>query len=343
VTDELKTLKAYHDSLPIPGPAVAARARTLLASEPLGPPERPRRLSAIALRSSAVIGLAAAMTTAVIIVGRTEATSPLSVPPADAAELLQYAAAASAKDPRPRPGQIVYEDRKDVTWGIILEPGVEHEHTQEVRRETWTPVSDPGQALARVTYGIATPASDRVVRPAGKVEYQRAGRCMTSPTGRRAIDEQPTDPQRLLDGIRADETAAATTQGRLNHRIERSITMRLVKLAQNPLAGSRLRATVFEAMSQLPTASMVPDLANSAGRRGLGVSVRYQGPDGLERHELIFEPKTYRFLGWRTWTEMVREDGSTAEVMRGSTALLTTMTVDAMPKVPEDSVSSTFC
>jgi hypothetical protein len=29
--------------------------------------------------------------------------------------------------------------------------------------------------------------------------------------------------------------------------------------------------------------------------------------------------------------------------MRGSTALLTTMTVDAMPKVPEDSVSSTFC
>jgi hypothetical protein len=39
----------------------------------------------------------------------------------------------------------------------------------------------------------------------------------------------------------------------------------------------------------------------------------------------------------------VRADGSTTEVMRGSTAVLTTKTVDAMPKVSEDAISSTFC
>jgi hypothetical protein len=28
-----------------------------------------------------------------------------------------------------------------------------------------------------------------------------------------------------------------------------------------------------------------------------GASIRYQGPDGGQRAELIFEPETYRFLG----------------------------------------------
>lgn len=349
MTDELKTLKAYHDSLPAPGPAVAARARALLGSEPLSPPERPRRISVIALRTGAVIGLAAAMTTAVIMAGGNDITSPLSVPPANAAELLQYAAVASAKDPRPQPGQFVYQDRKDITWGIIIEQGGRHEHAQEVRKEIWTPVSDPSSALARFTYGVAKSTSDRVLRPAGKVEYRRVGHCTVLPTATRAIGEQPTDPQRLLGSIRDDVTAAASAEQPLPSHdpryrsIERSVTMRLVKLAQDPLAGSQLRATVFQAMSQLPTATMVPDLADSAGRHGLGVSVRYQGRNGWEREELVFEPETYRFLGWRSWVEMARADGSTAEVMRGSTAVLTTKTADAMPKVPKDAISSTFC
>ncbi|MGN9785834.1 CU044_5270 family protein [Nonomuraea sp. ZG12] len=348
MTDELKPFRAYHDSLPAPAPAVTARARAraLLATEPLSPPVRPRRLSALARRTGAVLGLAAAMTAGMIMVDGTDVTSPLSVPPANAAELLQYAAAASAKEPRPRPGQFVYEDRKDIRWGIILGGGGRHEHAQEARREIWTPVSDPGRALARVTYGTAKSTSDRVIRAAGKVEYQRAGHCTASTTGTRPIGELPADPQRLLDSIRADETAAAAqppATHRLNRGIERSVTMRLIKLVQNPLADSRLRATVFQAMSQLPTATLIPDLADSAGRHGLGVSVRYHGPDAWEREELVFEPKTYRFLGWRSWTEMTREDGSAAEVMRGSTALMTTKTVEAMPKVPQDAVSSTFC
>ncbi|GAA3316489.1 hypothetical protein GCM10020219_035630 [Nonomuraea dietziae] len=40
-------------------------------------------------------------------------------------------------------------------------------------------------------------------------------------------------------------------------------------------------------MSQMPTATMRTDLADLAGRQGIGASIRYQGPDGWERAELI--------------------------------------------------------
>ncbi|WP_405142383.1 hypothetical protein OG589_34335 [Sphaerisporangium sp. NBC_01403] len=88
----------------------------------------------------------------------------------------------------------------------------------------------------------------------------------------------------------------------------------------------------------MPAATVVPDLADTAGRHGVGASIRYEGPDGWERAEFIFERETYRFLGWRTWIER-----GTEETMLGGTAVLAIKVVDSMPEVPKNAGKPAFC
>ncbi|WP_433352025.1 CU044_5270 family protein [Microtetraspora malaysiensis] len=373
--NDLQTIKAHHDSLPGPDPQVAARAWERLAAEaeveraggaPHTPaPSRPRRSHApgrgrIALRAGIVVGLAAAVTAGVIVVRGDDGSSLLATRPANAAELLRYAAAVAAEeDPRPRPGQFVYVDRKDVEWRFGISRTGTYEYAQDVRREVWIPATDPGKALARSTYGekhVGSGRSEVDGQPAGAVEYQRAGQChmdvLHVPS--QGVSDLPTDPDRLLTRIREDAEAVVRAEkpapgevppsgDQINRQIERTVAMKLVSLAENPFGSSRTRAVVFSALSKMPATTMVPDLTDPAGRHGVGASISYQGPDGQEREELIFEPETYRFLGWRSWMEMKQEDGRTRETMRAGTAMMAIKVVDSMPEVPKDADTPTYC
>ncbi|MFD1502142.1 CU044_5270 family protein [Streptosporangium lutulentum] len=373
--NDLQTIKAHHDSLPGPAPQVAARAWDRLAAEaeaeragggPHTPaPSRPRRSHVpgrgrIALRAGVVVGLAAAMTAGVIVVRGDDGSSLLGTRPANAAELLRYAAAVAVEeDPRPRPDQFVYVDRKDVEWHFVgaLRTG-RYELAQDVRREVWIPAADPGKALARSTYGEKHTSGDQsqVGVASGTVEYQRAGQCpmdvLHVPS--QDVSDLPTDPDRLLTRIREDAEAVVRAEkpaqgetppsgDQIKRRIERAVAMKLVSLVENPFGSSRTRAVVFGALSKMPTTTMVPDLTDPAGRHGVGASISYQGPDGQEREELIFEPGTYRFLGWRSWTETKQEDGRTRETMRAGTAMMTIKVVDSMPEVPKDADAPAYC
>lgn len=174
--DELQTIKAHHDSLPGPAPQVAARAWDLLtagaeAERAGGGPRRPagwrlRRSPGpgrIALRAGVAVGLAAAVTAGVVMVRVDDGPSLLGVQPANAAELLQHAAAVAAEgDPQPRPDQFLYVDRKDVTQSFGFGPSTgRYEYTQDVRREVWIPAADPGKALARSRTETSTGALSR--------------------------------------------------------------------------------------------------------------------------------------------------------------------------------------
>ncbi|WP_031163714.1 CU044_5270 family protein [Streptosporangium roseum] len=372
--DELQTIKAHHDSLPGPAPQVAARAWDLLTAEAEAEragssPRRPvgwrlRRWPGpgrIALRAGVAVGLAAAVTAGVVMVRVDDGPALLGVQPANAAELLQHAAAVAAEgDPQPRPDQFLYVDRKDVTHSFGFGPSTgSYEYTQDVRREVWIPAADPGKALARSTYGdkhgsALPPEMD--IQPAGTVEYQRAGQChqdvLRAPS--RGAGDLPSDPDRLLAEIRKDAEAlvradrpgrgeAPPSADQVDRRIERVVAMKLLLLVEDPFAASRDRAVVFRALSKMPTATMLPDLTDPAGRHGVGASIRYQGPDGWEHKELIFEPKTYRFLGWQSWTETEQKDGQAKEAMRGGTAVMTVKVVDSMPEVPKDAAKPAFC
>ncbi|WP_329083676.1 CU044_5270 family protein [Streptosporangium sp. NBC_01469] len=374
--NDLQTIKAHHDGLPGPAPQVAARAWDRLTAEaeaeraggaPHEPgPSRPRRLHGlgrgrVALRAVAVAGLAAAVTAGVIVVGGDDGSSPFGARPANAAELLRYAAVVAAgEDPKPRPDQFLYVDRKDVTWTFGFGRGDgRYEYAQDVRREVWVPAADPGKALARSTFGKKHTIRGRSLVPGevpGTVEYQRAGQCHMDVTRApsKSAGDLPTDPDLLLTHVREEAEAvvraekpapgeAPASGDQINRRIERTVVMKLILLLENPFTSSQTRAVVFGALSRLPTATMVPELTDPAGRRGLGVSISYQGPDGLEREELVFEPETYKFLGWQSWMKRTGGLGGTGEVMRGGTAIMTVKVVDSMPEVPKDAKTPTYC
>ncbi|MFG3442437.1 CU044_5270 family protein [Nonomuraea sp. NPDC047897] len=366
--NELESIKDHHDSLPEPAPNVTARAWVLVAeeieAERIGSghrqPARSRRWPLHgfpagwwAMRAGVAVGLAAAVTAGLVMVRGGHDSAPFGTPPASAAELLRHAASVAAReDVRPGPGQFVYVDQKNVTFAS----GSEGEYTQDVRREVWMPAGDPGKALTRSTYGQTRATSGRPehVQSPGTVEYQRAGQCHERSLGLpfQAAD-LPTDPDRVLAKIRQDaETFVRSDQRRrgetdlgeneINMRVEKVVASSLLMLAQDPLTSSQTRATVFGALSKLTTVTIVPGLTDPAGRHGVGASLKLETPDGWERGELIFEPATYRFLGYRSWIGQ-QEGGRVREIPGASTAVMTVKVVDSMPEIPKDAGKPMFC
>ena len=306
------------------------------------------------MRAGVAVGLTAAVTAGLVLVRGGRDSAPLGAAPASAAELLQHAASVAAReDVRPGPGQFVYVDQKNVTFAS----GSEGEYTQDVRREVWIPAGDPGKALTRSTYGqthVTSGRSPEHVQPPGTVEYQRAGQCHENSLGLppQATD-LPADPDRLLAKIRQDAEAFVQSdqarrgetdlsQNEINMRVQKVIGSRLFRLAENPLTPSQTRAMVFGALSKMPTATIVPDLTDPAGRHGVGASLKYESPGGWERGELIFEPATYRFLGYQSWIGL-QKAGQVKEIPSASMAVMTVKVVDSMPEVPKDAGKPMFC
>ncbi|TDD02303.1 hypothetical protein E1292_23790 [Nonomuraea deserti] len=366
--NELEAIKSHHDSLPGPAPEVSARAWGLLVEEVEaeragsghGQAVRPRGRvlggfpgGRLALRAGVAVGLAAAVTAGLILVRGGHDSASFGTPPASAAELLRNAASVAAREEvRPGPGQFVYVDQKDVTFAS----GSEGEYTQDVRREVWLPAGDPGRALTRSTYGQAHVISGRPAhrQPPGTVEYRRAGQCHERSL---SLPFQATDlladPDRALAEIREDAEAFVRSDQRrrgetglgedeIDMRVEKVVASSLLGLAQDPLTSSEIRAAVFRTLSKLPTVTIVPNLTDPAGRRGVGASLKLESPDGWERGELIFEPATYRFLGYRTWIGR-QEGGQVKEVPGASTAVMSVKVVGSMPEVPQDAGKPMFC
>ncbi|WP_049556392.1 CU044_5270 family protein [Nonomuraea sp. SBT364] len=346
MTNDLHEIKAFHDALPGPSAAATAAARELLAAEAAAAGQPPRTGSArrrLLIRAGTV-GLAAAVAAVAFVVGADGGATPAS-----AAELLQKAATAADRQQAPGADQFVYVNRMDQNWILAMSQGEgRSEFTTEISREAWIPVADPGNALIRSAYVKRRVHAGHVpssMPTPGTVTYHR-GRCAMEVLPTAEAGNLPADPDRLLAQVRADaETLVRNEQpapgeDQVMRRVERTVASRLVALAQNPFPGPGLRAAVLSALSKLPTATMRTDLADPAGRQGVGASIRYQGPDGWERTELIFEPGTYRFLGWRHLSQ--RPDGG-AEVLRQATAILETKVVDALPEIPAGTPEPATC
>ncbi|MEV4895606.1 CU044_5270 family protein [Nonomuraea sp. NPDC055795] len=328
MTQDLQEIKSSYDALPGPSATATARARDLLTTG-----RKPRIGYAKHALRAGTVGLAATVAAVAFMIGPTGGATP-----ANAAELLQHAATAAARQPAPQTGQFVYVKRLEQNWILTLsESQGTGEHTQEVTREVWVSATDPGNALTRSTYGKRSIHKGQVptmMPTPGTVDHQ-TGRCTVE-----VLPEEnlPTDPDKLLAQVRAAaETAIRNEQPKpsedqVGPRVDVTVAFRLVSLAQNPFPGVGMREAVFGAMSKLPTATMRTDLTDPAGRQGIGASLRYDGPEGWERTELIFEPGTYRFLGWRNLTE-ARDGGP--EVLRAATAMLESKIVDTMPHAPE--------
>jgi len=301
--DELKLLaELRHETPPITvAAAQSARARLLAAAA--GPPatrgRRSRMPSGLARRGrrvAAATALALVLTVGATVTrdagvdpehpaqGRLPAVPPVGV--ANAAELGQRAARVVAGQPdlHPRPHQWTYVE---VCWAT---PG----------RGTGGCEVGPGRETRRYW--------TRIDRKRVAIEYR--GRIYQYPNYQRSsvypwptfayLRRLPTDPQALLTRLYATVSPGGEPPyGKL--RFSREEQHRLVfrlamKLLWSYVLPPGVQAAIYQALPRIPGVQLQPDAVDAVGRHGVAFA---RINDGRVREEIILDPQTYQYLGWR--------------------------------------------
>jgi hypothetical protein len=106
--------------------------------------------------------------------------------------------------------------------------------------------------------------------------------------------------------------------------------------AGTELAGQTMpaaqKAAVFQALKLIPGAQLVGEAQDAAGRTGLAVGF-VQSSAGV-RHELIFDPDTFRFLGEREFVVDAAKAKAPVGSQLAATAVLSTTVSDTAPDAP---------
>ncbi|WP_338695736.1 CU044_5270 family protein [Streptomyces sp. Q6] len=126
------------------------------------------------------------------------------------------------------------------------------------------------------------------------------------------LKELPTDPDQLvfalLDRFGPGQTDSLDElSGEDWWTVQSSLTSLLTMVAVMP---EGLRAAAYEALGKVPGVKAVPNQKDAKGRTGVAI-IPTLGPDGhrtRDREAFIFDPKTYRFLGF--WHVRTSGDGA---------------------------------
>ncbi|HEX4818156.1 MAG TPA: CU044_5270 family protein [Nonomuraea sp.] len=117
------------------------------------------------------------------------------------------------------------------------------------------------------------------------------------------LRELPTDPESLLAHIREDshwiELPAGEKGAAKDDADDRAFRGIFTYLQQQAFMPANLEAAMYRALAKIPGVEIKHDVADAAGRRGIGV---YRTPEGGApdyQQYLIFQPETYRYLGTR--------------------------------------------
>jgi hypothetical protein len=301
--DELKLLaELRHETPPITAAAArSARARLLAAAA--GPPatrgRRSRMPSGLARRGrrvAAATALALVLTVGATVTrdagvdpehpaqGRLPAVLPVGV--ANAAELGQRAARVVAGQPdlHPRPHQWTY---LEVCWA--------------------TPKHGMG------SYGVCP--GRETMRWWARIDAKRVateyrGRIYQHPNYQRSsvypwptfayLRRLPTDPQALLARLYATFSPGGDPPyGKLRFSREEQ-HRRVFRLAMQLLWANvvppGVQAAIYQALPMIPGVQLQRDAVDAAGRHGVAFA---RINDGRVREEIILDPQTYQYLGWR--------------------------------------------
>jgi hypothetical protein len=272
-------------------PAVRARAYGWLKAELAEAPvhRRTRRVH-WRLMVAAVLAVSAAAVVVATETGRsTSHRAP--VPPT-----LEFAAQRVEQQtvPRPRPDQWVYSPELH-NWEI--EPGNTIGTLRgKVKVEEWWRFD--GTRIAKSVRGSKLEVM-RVLRPGEKLRPGHlepgfgaiGGPAIWNSSPRVLYDyvaKLPPDPDALLATIRhdvRDDGRDVSTFGRITQIIE-----------DDKLIPPKTNAALYRALAKISGVRVVPGVTDLAGRTGVAVTRTEEG----SRIELILDPTTFRYLGYRT-------------------------------------------
>lgn len=352
--NEMTQLNRLRSEVPRPGvPELRAEERLLLseiaalgAAPSVRPgrragrlPSRPVSLRAN-LRTSIALGAVATVVTGVAFVGTRSLPSPESavrVAPVAVVEVLRRAAdtAGSQEELHPKPGQfLVYEVR--AMFPVEVEEGGRRlRYLDHSRFKVWSPVDGssldggvmssehlepepypgeplPAEARRRAGGGSGPSRLEGIdIRPDRlRTDYAHLSRLPTDPAGMR---------EHLYTGL---------SGGPLDHyeawgRVGSMITQAYMPAAQ--------RAALFTATGTIPGVETVDGVKDAAGRAGVAAVMANR--EGGVRHEYIFDPATYLYLGERVVVVDAARAGASVGSVLTSTALLKVEVADHAPKV----------
>ncbi|WP_031172534.1 CU044_5270 family protein [Streptosporangium roseum] len=339
--DELKLIEAVFAE-PEPTPEAAAKGRDRLLRSTRGAQasrlRRPRRRwpAAPPIRRVALAGAMAVMLTGGIIVtqvslGGSDPLTPgylIAAPPADAQALLTLAARAAAGQPDTVPARGQYVHTKTLAQHSLdtKDKSGTMQHTKVlVGQERWE-AADVGKPwLSRSQNLSATGPAPRKYWDRGveDIVYE-PGVCPGQPAYAR-LGAWPTDPAQVRAKIVADT-------GEEPLRIWRS----LQSLVRESVVRPSLGAALYQVAAGLDGIVLIDDAVDAAGRSGLAVAM---DEGNGTRSELIFDRKTYRYLGERTVNTRDRKvkvsSGVEYTEKKGTVNGTAVLTVDLAPSLPE--------
>jgi hypothetical protein len=343
--NEFHELAGVRDDVPPMSAQARHRGRARLTAAMAPSVLRQRRVSRRPLAVGLAFGLAltAAVTGAVVI------GTPGTQQSAEAAEILNRAAAALEADPdqEPRADQYIYQEVRQLTsaqgpsshsWSWTAVDG-----TRPGRSRTVEEIP----ACAHATFSPGHHST--IVRGDGSVEEvvtpDPAGDDFGSgPCERRALitvydpkgglsgapytvlAQLPTDPEALLETLRADPrtslASASTAPGTSPGPSRDDLTWELIRGLAEVLPSAQ-RAALFRAAATLKGVTVYPDVTDAAGRVGVGVGIDVPH---LGRTVIVFDKTSYRYLG-----EIITQAGNEVVFNR---ALLRTAVVDQVGQAP---------
>jgi hypothetical protein len=295
----------------------------------------------IRIRTSVLTGaVAAAVVGAVLVVGLRDVPRPArpEVVPAAVTQLLDRAARAAERTPElnPRPDQfILYKSLAMYTMGGYDSAGKETRYLYRTDRRLWSSVDGKHDGAVWWKYlaprpypGWPMPA--QALSDVGKVQFLPALACQSAggPDWARHdyphLTSLPTDANGMLDAIRRSTGQPSPTDLEVWRAVGGMLAESYLPPAQ--------RAAVFRAAKLIPGVTVVQGARDAADRTGVAIA-RIDDEAGV-RAEIIFDPKTYLYLGEREFVVDAAKAAAPVGSQISATAELSVTVVDATPKLP---------
>jgi RNA polymerase sigma-70 factor (ECF subfamily) len=347
--DELQLLREMRSDVGTPPQATLARGRDKLLTR-IDPnvqtAKQPRRWQTVTRRvgfASAAAALLVGALVALDVIG----TNPKPGATAEAAEILDSAAAATIKtsDPAVKPGQYLKVDTKavysssvakadgttvswlDSTGGQVYIPADmagEWVWNREPRvPTTFFGVESKAEAqrhtAATKTDDAAGPQLEGVLRGKAGDFYGHPQQILGTPL-LGAIKTLPREPQQLLDLI------YDKTRGKGPSPESEALTT-IASSLRTGVIPADLRAAMYKAAALIPGVVVADKQATLDGRRGVALGVSWA--EGKFREDIIVDPATGLLIGERTMY-LVAESGIPANTAASWTAVKTSV-VDSAP------------